>query len=97
MTKEAVTTVTAGRVEYVAIRQHGSRALVVAWRYRVSRAGRWFPCGALVLDGGSFVVQGWDGGAIGMAATVLEGIETVKRHYSLLAIGSAEPARRLPY
>jgi hypothetical protein len=65
--KEAVTTVTAGRVEYGAIRQHGSRALMVAWRYRVSRAGRWFTCGAL------------------------------KRHYSLLAIGSAEPARRLPY
>jgi hypothetical protein len=91
-----MTSVIAGRVEYRAVRQHGSRALLVAWRYRISRAERWLTCGTLVPDNDGFLVRGWDGEPLGIAGTVRDGIETVRRHYTRLALGSAEATWNRP-
>jgi hypothetical protein len=98
VTTEAVlTTLGVGRVEYGALRRHGNLVLTVAWRYRVSRAGRWFTCGELVPDGRTFAIRGWDGQPIGQAGSVRDGLEAVRRYYATMAIGSAEPADSLRY
>jgi hypothetical protein len=94
---EAVTTLGVGRVQYGAIRQYGTAVLTVAWRYRVSRAGRWFTCGELIPDGKTFAVRGWDGQPIGTSASVHGGLDAIRRFYATLAIGSAEPADSLRY
>jgi hypothetical protein len=94
---EAVTTLGVGGVEYGAIRQYGTAVLKVAWRYRVSRGGRWFTCGELVPDGKMFAVRGWDGQPIGKVGSVRDGLEAVRRFYARIAIGSAEPADSLRY
>jgi hypothetical protein len=94
---EAVITLSVGRVEYGALRQHGSAVLKVAWRYRVSRAGRWFTCGELIPDGSRFAVRGWDGQPISKVGSVRDGLEAVRHFYATMAIGSAEPAGSLRY
>ena len=97
MAAGAVTTLGVGRVQYGAIRQCGSAVLKVAWRYRISRAGRWFSCGELIPDGKTFAVRGWNGEPIGTAASVRDGLEAVRHFYATMAIGSAEPADSLRY
>ena len=87
-----VTTLNAGSVEYGALRRYRTTALTVAWRYHVSRAGRWFTCGELVPDGLRYAVRGWDGQPIAYAESVRDGLEAVRRFYTVLAYGSAEPA-----
>jgi hypothetical protein len=77
----AVTTLGVGGVQYGAIRQYGSAVLQVAWRYRISRGGRWFSCGELIPDGKIFAVRGWDGQPIGTAASVRDGLEAVRHFY----------------
>jgi hypothetical protein len=97
MTARAVTTLGVGGVQYGAIRQYGSTVLKVAWRYRVSRAGRWFTCGELIPDGKTFAVRGWNGQPIGRAASVSDGLEAIRHFYAKVAMGSAEPAGSLRY
>jgi hypothetical protein len=97
MTARTVTTLGAGGVQYAAIRQYGSAVLKVAWRYRISRAGRWFTCGELIPDGNTFAVRGWNGQPIGTAASVRDGLDAVRHFYATMAIGSAEPADSLRY
>ena len=92
-----VTTLNAGSVEYGALRRYRATALTVAWRYHVSRAGRWFTCGELVPDGLRYAVRGWDGQPIGTAASVRDGLEAIRHFYATMAIGSAEPADSLRY
>jgi hypothetical protein len=91
MTAGAVTTLGVGGVQYGAIRQYGSAALKVAWRYRISR-GRWFTCGELIPDWKTFAFRGWNGQPIGTA-----GLEAVRHFYATMAIGSAKPADSLRY
>jgi hypothetical protein len=88
---QAVTIAAVGGIEYGAIRQHGSQALRVAWRYRISRAGRWFACGQLVPDGKTFTVQGWDGQLIGRVTSIHDGLETVRHFYASIALRVPEP------
>jgi hypothetical protein len=97
MTARTVATLGVGGVQYGAIRQHGSTVLKVAWRYRVSRAGRWFTCGELIPDGRAFAVRGWNGQAIGTAASMHGGLDAIRRFYATIAIGSAEPTHNLRY
>ena len=91
---EAMTTFDAGGIEYGALRQSGRPALTVAWRSRVSPAGRWFTCGELVPEGAMFAVRGWDGEPIGQAASVHAGLDAVRAFYTRIALGSAEAQRR---
>jgi len=92
-----VTTLGAGSVEYGAIHRHPAGVLTVAWRYRVSRAGRWFTCGALIPHGDLYAVVGWDGQPITHVDNVREGLDAVRSFYATMAIGSAEPAASLRY
>jgi hypothetical protein len=89
---QAVTTAAVGGIEYGAIRQRGSAALRVAWRYRISHADRWFACGELVPDGKTFTVQGWDGQLIGRVTRVRDGLEAVRHFYASKAL--AAPGQR---
>lgn len=86
-------TVDAGGIEYGVLRHSSGSALTVAWRSRVSPAGRWFTCGELIPDRGMFAVHGWDGEPIGRAASVHEGLDTVRTFYARIALGSAGPGR----
>ena len=86
-----VTIAAVGGIEYAAIRQRGSPALRVAWRYRISRAGRWFACGQLIPDGKTFTVQGWDGQLIGRVTSIHDGIHTVRHFYAAIALRVPPP------
>jgi hypothetical protein len=87
---QAVAIAAVGGIEYAAIRQLGSPALRVAWRYRISRAGRWFACGQLVPDGKTFTVQGRDGQLIGRVASIHDGLQTV-RHFCTSIARAPQP------
>jgi hypothetical protein len=90
-----VATLSAGRVEYGALRAHRAAALTVVWRYLVSRAGRWFACGEIVQRGGRYAVLGWDGEPIATVSSVREGLEAVRGFYADIAMGSAGPTDSL--
>jgi hypothetical protein len=88
---QTVTIAAVGGIEYAAIRESGSPALRVAWRYRISRAGRWFACGQLIPDGKTFTVQGWDGQLIGRVTSIPDGLQTVRHFYASIALRVPEP------
>jgi hypothetical protein len=85
----------AGRVEYGALRAHRTAAITVVWRYLVSHAGRWFACGELVQRGSRYAVLGWDGEPITTVSSVREGLEAVRSFYADIAMGSAGPTDSL--
>ena len=71
---EAIATAGVGRIQYGALRQRGSSVLRVAWRFRVSQAGRWFTCGELVPNGKTYAVRGWDGQLVGRVTSIRDGL-----------------------
>jgi hypothetical protein len=78
-----VASISLGGVEYGAIADGDQAGLTLAWRYRISRPGRWFVCGELIPYGRRFLVRGWDGQAIGSVGTVSAGLHTVSRFYAV--------------
>lgn len=89
---EAVSALRVGGIEYRAVRQRGSSALRLVWRFRVTRAGRWFACGELIPEGATYAVRGWDGEPIGRVRNVRDGLEAVRSFYNV-AEGSSEQRR----